>query len=308
MASSRNRPGPHDKRPKGSVPNQRDRCVQLTRVGRQCTRRPTQGSNLCKPHKAQAERARAGLPEPQTERGAHLRGKSTPSSQVKGGLTSEIKAKGAALGAPTLPRSSNEAKTTHPDLWAGFDSRKGSLTAFVVSEQSKEALRKLGVPEALEHFDPKQTLLDTVQSAWRQRQIWEAMLNNIPEVDWGFLGMPPIPGIAESSRGARIEVIQKFLSEATKVAARASKLAIDAGIEDRLVRLAEEQSALIADTVRAALVAAIGSLAQAKLITPEAEAQALQVAVGSAANHLRALAATGDQPPIEGVATRIAER
>lgn len=173
-----------------------------------------------------------------------------------------------------------------------------NATKFVLNLQAREALKKLGIEERV--TDPKQVLMDTVRSAWRQRQVWEAMLNSVPEEDWSSLGDIPIPGRPATARGARIEIIQKFLGEATKNASRASKLAIDAGIEERLVRLAEEQAALIADTVRAGLIAGIGSLH----LSPAAEALALQAAVGSAATHLRTLAA-GDEKIIEGIAVEV---
>lgn len=162
---------------------------------------------------------------------------------------------------------------------------KRNASKFVLNEQSRTALRRLGVE--VRGSDPKQTLMETVASAHRQRQVWESMLAAIPEEDWAHLGEVPIPGLGSSAVGARIEAIQKFLGEATKTASRASKLAIDAGIEERLVRLAEDQANMIADTVRAGVVAAIGSLH----LSPAAEAKAIDQALGASATHLRALAA-----------------
>jgi hypothetical protein len=130
------------------------------------------------------------------------------------------------------------------------------------------------------------------------------MLASVPEDDWSQVGTVPIPGLLSSQRGSRIEVIQKNLSEATKVAARMSKLAIDAGIEERLVRLAEEQSALIADTVRAGVIAAIGALEAQGLISPAMASQAQEAALVSAATHLRLLAA-GNEDIIDGSAEDI---
>lgn len=175
---------------------------------------------------------------------------------------------------------------------------KASASRFVLNEQSRDALRRLGQPDNV--TDPKQALMDTVRSAWRQRQVWEAMLNAIPEEDWSHVGEVPIPGVPYTAIGARIEIIQKNLGEATKTAARSSKLAIDAGIEERLVRLAEEQAALIADTVRAGLIAGIGALH----LSPAAEQAAIEMAVGQAATHLRALAA-GDGMIFEGIAEEV---
>lgn len=174
-----------------------------------------------------------------------------------------------------------------------------NVSKFVITEQAKDALQRLGIPSG--RSDPKVILLDAVRSSWQQAQVWEAMLASVPPEDWAYVGMPPIAGYGPSARGARIETMQRFLTEATKVAARTSKLAVDAGIEERLVRLAEEQSALIADTVRAGLIAGIGALR----LSPTAEAAAIEAAIGQAATHLRALAAGQPGEVIEGIAMRV---
>lgn len=174
-----------------------------------------------------------------------------------------------------------------------------SVTSWVLDQQARDALAKLGKTERV--TDPKQVLMDTVRSAWRQRQVWEAMLNSIPDADWSQLGSIPIPGLPGTARGARIEVIQRNLAEATKTASRASKLAIDAGIEERLVRLAEEQSALIADTVRAGIIAAIASLG----LSGPAESKAMEIALGRAATHLRQLSAGEGEEIIEASAVEL---
>lgn len=167
---------------------------------------------------------------------------------------------------------------------------KMNSSQFLLTEKAKSILQLIGVdPDT--RIDPKVTLLNTVDTAWKQARIWEAMLASIPEGDWAYVGMLPIPGLRETSKGARIEIIQKNLAEATKNAAKVSKMAVDAGIEERLVRLAEEQSALIADTVRAAVISAIGALR----LSPQAEKAAIETALGQAANRLRMLAA-GDLP------------
>jgi hypothetical protein len=176
--------------------------------------------------------------------------------------------------------------------------QRQNISNFVLTEQARDALARLGIQPG--KGDPKTILLDAVRSSWQQAQVWEAMLNSVPPEDWAHVGRVPVPGSIETAKGARIETIQKFLTEATKTAARTSKLALDAGIEERMVRLAEEQSALIADTVRAGLIAGIGSLH----LSAQAEAAAITAAVGSAAAHLRQLAA-GEI--IEGIAVRVGE-
>jgi len=245
MASSKNRPGIHD-RPAG-VPRQR--CIKLTRAGQRCTRLATTGTKLCRPH------------------------------------LEEIK-----------PREATTEELTRRGVTRSV---RTNVSKFVLNMQAKDALAKLGLNAT--RTDPKVALLDAVRSSWQQAQVWEAMMASVPEEDWEHVGKVPIPGSLNSARGARIETIQRFLTESTKTAARTSKLAIDAGIEERLVRLAEEQSALIADTVRAGLIAGIGILH----LSVEAERAAISAAVGSAATHLRALAAGANEDIIEGIAVHV---
>lgn len=234
----------------------------MTPKGTRCKRNAGVGGKLCRIHAAVAQGAYPG-PDPE------------PSDVVRGGIATKV---------------ASEQNQRMAAAVNGRNRKVGANTVakLVVSEQARNALARLGTPIGPnDRVDPKSALMDTVRSAWQQRQVLESMLANVPEEDFDLIGTPPIPGSKSSSRGARVEVIMRNLSEATKNAARISKLAIDAGIEERLVRLAEEQSALIADTVRAAVIAAIGSLR----LSPNAEAAAIQQAVGAAANHLRALAA-----------------
>lgn len=266
MASSKSSPGPHDRRPG----NEREQCVKLTHLGKRCRRFAVGRSKLCKSHHAQvaaAQQAEANATteeDPKPWRGPRRADGSipdppdpSPGDYMKGGIATTVKKQG--------------------------------LAKFVINEQARAALAKLGKADPT--HDPRQTLLDTVNSAWRQRQVWEQMLATIPEDDWQYVGVTPVPGSILSAKGARIEAIQKHLGDATKAAARISKLAIDAGIEERLVRLAEEQSALIADTVRAGILAAITRLVAELRLSPAAQERALEAAVSSAATHLRLLAA-----------------
>lgn len=180
-----------------------------------------------------------------------------------------------------------------------------AINKFVIDEQARAALSKLGKPLSA-NFDPKVVLLDTVNTAWRTRQVWEALLAGVPEDDWRYIGTPPIPGMPEFSKGARIEFIQKALDQSTKAAARISKLAIDAGIEERLVRLAEEQSALIADTVRAAVIAAVQALLTTKAIHQDIYEATLNEALQAAATSLRQIE-SGQMDPRTGELTSIGE-
>lgn len=291
MASSRSSPGPHDRRVDpltGELPP-KPKCVQLTRLGKRCTRDAIGRSKLCKSHKDQAEAKAALANENKKERhttdesraehlaklagpdGDRLRqAQPTPAGIVRGGAATSVQ---------------KEAKRRS----------QAGLGTFVINEQSRLALAKLGNPNAKTATDPRQTLLDTVASAWRQQQVWEQMLALVPEEDWQYVGMIPVPGSTLSAKGARIEAIQKYLGEATKSAARISKLAIDAGIEERLVRLAEEQSAMIADTVKAGILAAMAAVMREVRLSKAQHDTILDEALGSAATHLRLLAA-GGQP------------
>lgn len=249
MASSKNSPGPHDRAP--GVPRQR--CIKLrTATGGRCTRWATSGSaKLCRQHLEEAKPVK-------------------PETIVQTQVSKGVKADARRLEVGLMPRRP-----------AGM-----APSNFVLNMQAREALERLGKPVGA-HDDPKQVLLEVVRSSWQQVQVWESMLRSVDPSDWGFVGTPPIMGVPKSARGARIEAIQRYLGECTKTAARASSLAINAGLEERLVRLAEEQSILIADTVRAGIVAGIGALH----LSSEAELAAINLAVGGAAGHLRALAA-----------------
>lgn len=258
MASSKNSPGPRDRNPN----NPRERCKQITRLGKRCQRWAARGG-LCKYHI-------------NVLKGAHTPPDPTVHDELKAGEASKLRSQLEKAGVGKPGRT--------------------SYTQFIVSEQARAALKRLGAPNPDGITDPKRILLDSVESAWRQRQLWEALMAAVPEEDFAWLG-------SDLPKGARIEIIQKQLLETTKVAARASKLAIDAGIEERIVRLAEEQAALIADTVRTGVVAAIGSLG----LSAHAEKVALEAALQSAGTHLRKLAAGGEEY-VDSVATAVAPK
>jgi hypothetical protein len=238
-------------------------------MNQRCKRFVTQGkTQLCRFHMVIAKAKMEGRPHPSQNRPGP---DPTPSDVAKSGISTRVKKQAA------------------------------SISNFIITNQAHAALQRLGLDmdesTGRPVVDPKRVLLNTVESAWNQQRVWETMLAAVPKADWEYVGSIPIPGSPSSARGARIEAIQKYLGEATKVAARTSKLALDAGIEERLVHLAEEQSALIADTVRAGLIAGIAILHLSQV----AERAAIEAATTSAAHHLRALAAGGDEI-IEGVA------
>lgn len=277
MPSSKSSPGPHDRDPN----KPRQQCIAINRFnGKRCRRWATQGrTKLCRLHFAKAKNDPAyaeAVTKPVTKGAKGTAGSSTGIQEGPGG------------GPDPSPGDSVRAGVS-----MNLKKQSKSATALVISAQSKAALAKLGQPydPSATRQDPKEVLLALVASAWQQAQVWQAMLATVPDADWAKVGMTPVPGDPVSSKGARIEAIQKFLGEATKTAARISKMAVDAGIEERLVRIAEEQQALIADTVRAGLIAGIAQLH----LNPQAEKAAIEAALGSAANHLRRLAAGTDE-------------
>lgn len=269
MASSKGSPGPHDRKAEA-----RPRCIKLGRyTGQRCKNNAGRGGKLCWRHLQEAQ-GKDGPAEAQA-------------FSQKGHVAKELK-KEAELSEST--RRSALRKTVPMDLSTQRRNSRQTASDLVVTEQARTALARLGTKLGPnDKLDPKQALLDAVRSSYQQMSVWEQMLASTPEGDWKFVGSMPIPGNAASAKGARIEIIQKNLEAATKNAARTAKLAIDAGIEERLVRLAEDQAALIADTVKAAIIAAIGSMN----LRPEAEAKAIQVALGAGAQQLRVLASGG---------------
>lgn len=97
-------------------------------------------------------------------------------------------------------------------------------------------------------------LLSAVRTAHRQKQVLEAVVSALPVEDFEQLGYQT-GVLGGTNAGARIEIAHRMLAEATKNAARASKLAIDAGLEERLVHLAENQATLMVAALRAAVAA-----------------------------------------------------
>lgn len=246
----------------------RTQCIKITSFGKRCRRFAVGQTKLCKGHANQAA--------------------------------------AEAAGEPTAGQLATPPDPTVGDMTTGgivTSVQKRGLAKFVINEQARQALKRLGQPDP--STDPRRTLLEAVASAHNQRLVWEQMLAEVPEADWAMLGVTPIPGSSLSATGARIEAIQKFLGEATKSAARISKLAIDAGIEERLVRLAEEQSAMIADTVKAGIMAAFAVFIRELRLSKADQDRVLGLALGDAATHLRQLEAgiTGAQPPVDPRAT-----
>jgi hypothetical protein len=214
MPSSYARPGPHDKiDPVTGRKAPRAYCTYLKANGKHCMRfRSSGATKLCRFHiEVASGQANAA------------------SASRKAANRNPAIAKAGTRGGGPIPRVVDLTKasmTTH------LVNKAKSATAYVIDYQARQALEKLRNPAALDQtVDPRMVLLDSVNSAWRQRQVWEAMLASVPDEDYAHIGEIPLPGgfgghgdhfelANPSARGARIEAIQKMLSEATKIAAR----------------------------------------------------------------------------------------
>lgn len=130
---------------------------------------------------------------------------------------------------------------------------------------SKHALMKLGVPITVE---PRQALLDQVYTAYGMQQAASLLAQQIRPED-----------LNSDNEDIRMAARAKLslLSEWTDRVARVSKMALDAGIEERLVKLAERQGDAIVAIVRAIVLGLE--------LTPEQKQQAYVIA----ANELRGL-------------------
>lgn len=301
MASSKGSPGPHDRK------SPRTQCVKINKYNNKRCRHDAIGrTKLCKLHAAEAAARAAQEREVDPEFPLPTETRTSADTQT---LATEVATDDSVPTHNNLGMGGTEPQPTIEGSRRGGAStamrkiHSKNLSKFVINEQSRLMLQRLGDPRARTATDPRQTLLDAVASSWRQAQVWEQMLSAVPPEDWEYVGVTPVPGSLGSAKGARIEAMQKYLGEATKSAARISKLAIDAGIEERLVRIAEEQAAMIAGTVKAGIIAAMVSLVRSLKLSPKAEAEALDAALGSAAVHLRQLAAglaTDEAGAIEG--------
>lgn len=149
--------------------------------------------------------------------------------------------------------------------------------------ETVKALKKLGV-EVVQR-DPREVLLEQVYNsaamaqalAGMIRDLEERQLKAIGDIDYISTddGVVPVPDPEGSVAQARLDLYAQWVDRAARVA----KMALDAGIEERLVRLAEGQATLIVQTMR-------NVLTQLDL-TPEQ----LERASKLAANELRLLAA-----------------
>lgn len=117
---------------------------------------------------------------------------------------------------------------------------------------------------AIDEVDPVQGLLEVVRSTWGMRRVLEGLVAELMDQPAGeLLDIDGEGGMVVAQRGLygpdrffdqKSHVLVTMLREWTMEHARACKLAIDAGIEERRIRVAEAHMELIAQALRGALV------------------------------------------------------
>lgn len=113
--------------------------------------------------------------------------------------------------------------------------------------------------------DPREVLLDTVTRAHQMVAVLDAMVRSFEDGDLELLGregemeVVSVGRVAaavptdRALRASHVKAVLELHGKWTKEAATISQMTIRAGVEDRLVRLAEQQSRLIADVIRGAV-------------------------------------------------------
>lgn len=154
--------------------------------------------------------------------------------------------------------------------------------------------------------DPREVLLDTVSRAHQMVAVLDFMVREFEGEDLELLGLEnemrvvqvgrvaaAIP-TKQALRASHIKSVLDLHGKWVAEAARISKMTISAGIEDRMVRLAEQQSRVIADVIRATL--------ESLPISAETRAQALI----EAARRLRGIGAEEPKLIMEGRVEEVA--
>lgn len=135
-------------------------------------------------------------------------------------------------------------RTSHPGTgncdWHGGDSPNGKIKA--MREAAENALSTLGIPDQL---DPVASLFEAVRvAAWREHGLRRLLMARPRLFDVDHAG------------DDREDVVSAMHDRALKRRAEIAKMAIDAGLDERIVRLAEAQGEVIHRVLTAALDAA----------------------------------------------------
>jgi len=113
------------------------------------------------------------------------------------------------------------------------------------------ALQQIGI-DADAMVDPRIVLLQAVSVAHQTLNVVLEMMRSLEEDDLQEIGTIPLPGSSNGARGARAEAFFHLLNVWTDRASKVSRLALQVGLEDRMVHLAEVQAAMMVESTRAA--------------------------------------------------------
>jgi hypothetical protein len=123
-----------------------------------------------------------------------------------------------------------------------------------------KALRKLGEHvEPWDRVDPRDALLDVVHQAYTMKSALESLIIDLKEDAIEHMGasvtvQTPDGPITIPHNGGVVAMTRiRLYNEALDRVAKVSKMAMDVGIEERMVRLAERQAVEIADVIKAAV-------------------------------------------------------
>lgn len=131
--------------------------------------------------------------------------------------------------------------------------QRSHATKRIELRKAAVALQQIGI-DADAMVDPRIVLLQAVSVAHQTLNVVTEMIRSLGEDDLNAIGEIPLPGEARTARGARAEAFFHLLNVWTDRASKVSRLALQVGLEDRMVHLAEVQAAMMVESVRAAFV------------------------------------------------------
>lgn len=172
---------------------------------------------------------------------------------------------GAALTSAGYQGRTCTRRVEKPGMKCSRHARQSALAPQTdIEADLTKLLKKVGAAGQA-HRDPREVLLDTVTRAHQMVAVLDSMIQEFTAEDMELLGyegdievvavgrvataIPTPKALKASHIKAVLDLHGKWVAEA----ARISKATVSAGIEDRLVRLAEQQSRVVADVIRATI-------------------------------------------------------
>lgn len=185
-------------------------------------------------------------------------------------------------------RNSRGFRTPHPGSGSCYlhgGCTPNGVTA-AAKEQAAEAVKTFGLPREI---DPRDALLEEVYRTagavdWLQKQV-QALTPD--DVIWGrteevHKDAGEFPGVDTTYAATAHAYVQLWQKERVHLIA-VCKAAIQAGIEERRVRLAEQQGALLSDVIKR-ILADLGLTAEQQQKAPEIVVRHLRLVAGGLAS------------------------